>query len=225
MTLATRLAATAAAIVLAAGAASASSFTVTQQQPGPTIPNVFDGTANKSVSYTFNGSAGSSVAGQFALTGDNGFGDFLAFCVDLERFLNNGLGKAYHVNNGLFGDAVVDNLTALYNTAHNGLNTSVANEMAGFQLAAWEIVYDSNDLDLEDGVFQSADNGGARAVAAGFLTGLTGPATGNYRLTFLDSDSGGQDLVTATPVPLPAAAWMLGAGVAALAAAGRRRRA
>ncbi|TVQ56286.1 MAG: VPLPA-CTERM sorting domain-containing protein [Rhodobacteraceae bacterium] len=230
MTIATRLASAAAILVVAAGAASASTITVTQQ-----TGDLWGGTANRSVSYTLDGAGATPQAGQFALTGAPDFGDFLAFCVDLENFLSVGApGSPYQIAS-LFTASVRDNLTRLYNTAYTTLDTSNAHQMAGFQVAVWEIVYDTDStegLNVTNGRFvETSSNANARNFAATLLSNLAGPQTGDFRLTFLASqtNAGGeqfsQNLVTATPVPLPAAAWLLGAGMVALGAAGRRRRA
>jgi hypothetical protein len=51
-------------------------------------------------------------------------------------------------------------------------------------------------------------------------------ATGRYNLMYLDtpaSNGVGQDLITAAPIPLPAAAWLLGGALASLGALRARR--
>ena len=67
----------------------------------------------------------------------------------------------------------------------------------------------------------------AEVVANSLLAGLGGPITQNYELTFLQSiadenDTRSQNLVTVTAVPLPAAAFLLAAGIAGLGMVRRR---
>ena len=66
--------------------ASASTLNVTYQDS-----SVF-GTPNLSqqVSIASPGYTGDAMVGPFRLTGDNGFGDFVAFCVDLTKFMTTG---------------------------------------------------------------------------------------------------------------------------------------
>ena len=86
---------------------------------------------------------------------------------------------------------------------------------AGFQLALWEVVY-GDDYNLATGAFQGAGDATVQGCADGYLAATAKYGSGPKRmnLTFLESlnDADGghhQNLVTTTPVPLPAAGLML----------------
>jgi len=168
---------------------------------------------------------GGVYAGPFQVTGTDGVGDFLAFCVDLAQHMSSG--NVYEYGVDLFSSAVVENLDKLFTSAFAGVDTNV--EGAAFQVAIWEIITDTGSaLDLGVGSFIASDpyDDGQDVIglASSYLAGL-GTETGGYMLTFLSSDQG-QDLVTATPspVPLPAAGLMLGFGMASLVAMRRKRK-
>lgn len=100
---------------------------------------------------------------------------------------------------------------------------------AAFQVAVWEIAYDGSvALDLLGGGFRIGAIGASGTpggLAGGWLSTLDQQAAGNWRFQVLHSDSQ-QDQLMGARVPLPASAWLLGAGLLALAGgtAGRRRR-
>jgi hypothetical protein len=111
---------------------------------------------------------------------------------------------------------------ANYATLDTGNNT----QAAGFQVALWDALYDTG-WDAGAGVFTVA-SGAVRNQANTFLaaasTAFGGPKA--YNLTFLESratNPQSQNLVTATPVPLPAAAFLLAGALGGLAALRRRK--
>ena len=159
-------------------------------------------------------------AGLFRLTADGV--DIDAYCVDLFNTIS--VSADYHREDFLFIGQTRERIDALASNA----NVTNARTASAFQLALWEIVTD-DALDLTAGDFVvNSNNSNARGVAARWLADIT---DGDWKptdleFTFLQSTQS-QDLVAfgiggPTPVPLPAAGWMLIAGIGALFAAKRR---
>lgn len=179
-------------------------------------------------------------AGGFALT--DTVNDIIAWCLDIEHDLSiPKTGRLYTETDTPFTDTIgsiaskTGQIRKLFNTAYATLDLTKNVESAGFQLALWEILYETADtLSLSDGAFQQTLGGGgpigASAKANQYLAGLDGTPTQWFTLTFLESakDANGvqlsQNLVTAA-VPLPASVLLLGLGVAGLAGMRRRRKA
>lgn len=180
-------------------------------------------------------------AGGFALRGDlygNGVENFTAFCLDILVTMKSG--KNYATTTSPFPSdpltaSQIANIGRLFNTAYGvaDLLTNAA-KSAGFQLALWEIIYETSaTFSLGSGNFTATNSAGATGRANEFLANLDGPTVGKgWNLTFLESLDGrdadrvrdSQNLVTATPVPLPAAAGLLLAALAGLGALRRRAR-
>lgn len=212
------LAAVAVTGVFAVSAASAATLNVTYQDS-----TVF-GTPNlsKTVNITSSGYTGGAQAGQFRLSGSGGFGNFLAFCVDLAKFMSSG--NSYSTSSGsAFGATVDGYIDRLFTSAYASVDTAV--EGAAFQLALWEIITDTGSAySLTSGGFKATAGSAVTAQANSYLAGLAGASTGGYTITYLNSGTS-QNLVTVAPVPLPAALGMLGLGVASLFGLRRRKKA
>jgi hypothetical protein len=203
--------------VIAAGA-SASTVTLdyTGQEPG-----------GMNVSYRFDGDNASARAGQFEfdIVGSGGQ-TLLAFCVDLAHVLVQSA-TTYTEHPGLLSSNATLLLDRLFTSFYGSVDTAV--ESAAFQVAIWEMITDSDNLNLYGGDFKlRGDNNGSLKSQAEYYLANLGEETGGYVLTFLKSTAHpkSQNLVTASvpEVPLPAAGVLLLAGLGGLAAMKRRRK-
>ena len=173
-------------------------------------------------------------AGGFALSAA-GLGDFVAWCLDIGTSLR--LSSDYRVTKDRPGYAPYPNTTtmsldqkdrvqAVFNAAYRDLDLTQSADSAGFQLALWEVLYeDGNDYSVTSGSFSATGASGVVARANDILSTFEGTTNGQYRMTFLESDelrkSGAhksQNLVTIVPTPLPAAGFLMLAGLAGLGA-------
>jgi hypothetical protein len=113
-----------------------------------------------------------------------------------------------------------------------GLDATDGVEAAGFQLALWDAVYDDDwDVQGVGGVFSaSASNPDVISAANSYLEAARDYEEGQaFAMTFLESNPGAnqtkyQNLVTVSPVPIPAAGGMLLLALGGLGLAARRRR-
>ncbi|MFK7751929.1 MAG: VPLPA-CTERM sorting domain-containing protein [Sedimentitalea sp.] len=203
--------------------ASASTVTVAYQPDGIFGPN----NLSQKITVTTPGPGydGNVSAGLFHLTGDNGVGDFFAFCVDLLQAMKDP--TEYTVDAGLFSGTVLSNIDKLFTSAlggvalHTVIDTSL--EAAGMQVALWEIVNDSDmPFDLTSGNFSVSGNAAVQGQAQDYLDGLVGAQTGAFDIQFYASSTQ-QDVVTIAAVPLPASGILAAFGVGGLIALRRRK--
>jgi hypothetical protein len=201
------------ALVSPAAAASTLNLDYIGQDPG-----------GKNVHYEFNGENAAAHAGQFKfdIVGSGGQ-SLLAFCIDLANTLVQSE-THYKKVPTLLGEGATLLLDKLFTQFYASIDTGT--KSAAFQVAIWEAITDSDDLNLNGGNFKLRSKIGADVAdqANHYLQNL-GDETGGYVLAFLESQShpASQNLVTVSAVPLQAAGGFLLAGLGGLAALRRRK--
>lgn len=210
-----------------------------------TVSLVYDGTSASPAQSVTISSTPTGVTPAATTVGAFGFnmqdlsgslGDFLAWCLDLGSRLSTSstVGKDYTITSTPFSNSFgldVSRVQAVFDANFSNVDATDGVQAAGFQVALWNAVYDTNWL-ADAGDFQISGNADVITQANTYLSAANAFSDDRvWNLTFLqsaDNKKGGsahQNLVTATPIPLPAAAWMLLAGLAGLGVAGRRRKA
>ena len=222
-----------AAVAFLASATALSATTVTLSAQN--AQDLFNGGGKASITVNNSGSTHKVSAGGFRVT--DGSSNFIAWCLDLANVIS--LPSPYSITQtpfsqtaGAFSASVQQNLQRLFNTVYSGLDLNNNAQSAGFQLALWEVIYEGKpNLNVQNGDFKwTAGSTAARNQANTFLGMMNGPETMQYNMTFFESGVDkhnkqfSQNLVSVAPIPLPAAAWLLGAGLIGLVAVGRRRR-
>ncbi len=181
---------------------------------------------SQSFGISLDGATSNVNAGGFAGTWNSGA--IVFWCVELTQFFGFG-GNYTDYGASLQSGAAFTMLGQLFNEAY-GSSASDAQHSAAFQLAIWEIVYDS-DLDLGAGGFHiTSGNSTTIAIAQEWLAKL-GNYADTYDLILLHSASH-QDFVTfgkpfeklKLTVPEPTPFALLAAAMAALLLASRVRR-
>lgn len=184
---------------------------------------------------------GNAAAGAFAFKDVTGggnpgpLGTFIAWCFDLDTSFASGQSYDYTLAPNLLATTppylagAAARIQGLFDAAYyiSGVNSvlSSADRSAGFQLAIWEVLYDSN-YNLGSGTFLTATTGAAVTAGQDFLTLAKGPAAAKrWDIATYDGSNlnpRAQDIGVATAIPLPAAAWLLLGVSGALVAAKRR---
>ena len=181
---------------------------------------IYDGSVNTvAFHWTRTDTAGAGVDSTVPITFDT-------YCVDLEQNVRANTNFTFQVIS--MADAGYSALqrtllTQLWAASKASIDTK--EESAAFQLAVWEIVYDTN-LNTSNGSFKVNSSSTLRNAAQVLVTNASNlasnPAAANFDLVVLRSDNA-QDQITAVPVPSPGAAALAGFG--ALLAFPRRKKA
>lgn len=108
------------------------------------------------------------------------------------------------------------NLQSLVNQRYTGVTQAANNTYsAAFQLALWEIVNEtSGTYNLSSGSFEAQGFSASAISLAQTWLALSGPVTGNYNVKYLfdfngEASPNTQNLITMSPVPLPAASLLM----------------
>lgn len=219
--------------VLAIGGASASTLDLTHNgfANGSQAFNISSAPVTPSAGFGFYN------VGAFSYT-DNapsgGLGDFLAWCLDIEHAVGSGTFTDTDTPfTGFTFGAAQARIQNFFDANFSAAVLASRGQSAAFQAGLWEVLYD-DDYSLLTGDFTgnfTASNTGAANAATTFLaaaSSYTGPRLWN--LSFLESTPGAgqpmrQNLVTVSPVPLPASLLLMLAAMGGMGIAARRRKA
>lgn len=197
----------------------------------------FDGWENGYKSVNVTAPVHNGAAGGYRMRDVDTNSSFIVFCLDLLAVVRSGITYGYNATNtpfsnsvNLFGNGAVGRIQRIFDAGYDTAFDSSANS-AGFQVALWNAVYDTDwSVSASEGSFyQTSSNDGVRAVANNYLDlAKNYDGESKWLMTFLEGqsiDPRSQNLVTVspgpgdsmTPVPLPAAAWMLLSALGGLA--------
>jgi hypothetical protein len=181
------------------------------------------------VNFSISGPApasGSVNAGGFA-TVLNGGPSFVSYCVDLYQHVSFGTlypeYSAPATSHTFSNSRAYADLGRLYATVGAGVDTSV--EEAAFQIAVWEIAYETTDgaYSLSGGAARfsggSAASSGALTLASSWLAGLGGAPV---RPIDVIESRDHQDVIFA-PVPEPSSVALMLTGMVVAGGIARRR--
>lgn len=183
-------------------------------------------TVNYQLSVPNPSASGSTSAGGFKVLLD-GTTSVMTYCIDLLQHIS--LGGSYDDYTEVAGSAHVfantrahDDIGRLFSAGHE---VNDATEQAAFQIAIWELAYETSptSYDVDSGAarfFGGTAANGALALADDWLSNLG--SINNVSVRVLESPSH-QDQVFANPVPEPSSAALIMAAMLSLGFVQRRR--
>lgn len=213
-----------------AGAATASTLMVGAASANTLNFTSWNGYSSVNITATTEGHTGNTLSGAFKATDATGnWGTFIAWCLDLGGVLASN--SVYSATDNPFSnsdgvslparDRIDDFFQDIDVIAESNASTS---RSSAVQIALWEILYD-DDYDLGTGVFQTT--GGSTSIAQGLLdvAKQDNGSARTWKVTYLEAENGDrQNLVTISPVPLPAAGFLLLGGLGGLTLLRKRRK-
>jgi hypothetical protein len=160
-------------------------------------------------------------------------GTFIAWCLDIEhRLAGQSTAVEYKITSTPFSNSYgLDadqrkRVQSVFDANYAPELVTDRNKAAGFQVALWDALYDK-DFSASGGDFVVTGTVGILNQANAYLAAAkTFSGSRVWNLTFLESADKRrtyQNLVTASPVPVPAAAWLMLLALGGLVAIGRHR--
>lgn len=168
-------------------------------------------------------------------------GSFVAWCLDVGHYLMDvGDTDEYDLTtdpfSNSFGLSIVarERVQALFDANYKALDASDSAQATGFQMALWEASFedDATAMSMSSGDFIASNPAGSSLANTYLANAIAHTGPSRYQMSFyeisgLDEDRGrftGQNLVTVSEVPLPAAGLLLLTALGGTALLGRRRR-
>ena len=154
-------------------------------------------------------------------------GSFVSYCVDLGQYLS--FNKIYNSSQYAAGDAQpffgskYNDVLKLFSSGYNADTNGSAQKSAGFQIALWEVLYETGSYNVANGGISFSDSA-ARNEATAFLNGLSAYNGPSLNLQVLTSGTH-QDVAFATPVPEPSAYALMLVSLATVGVVVKRRKA